>query len=342
MKRMTWIVVGWLVLGVSAQAASFDCAKAQSKVEHLICDNPEISKLDEELNAAYKAALQDEKQADTTMQAQKQWMKERNGCADADCVTRSYESRLKAIPSSLGNPVSNPKQKPRFSVTKGEGHSVCESYARFLNSLPEGDAYPVCHPKLSPDFPDLKEPDWEVIDIPTHMELVYGIEKILSPSYHDRPVDTLDHWKAVYEQQIRDGEATPRLRRVHLALTEDGPMETILAYEPDREACAKKAKEKGYIFSAAHTSLFLWSEQAQKIQQYTNSLAFAGVPSELFLFQGVPITFWTWWNLPKGNSVSGYVDVRHFKQVGTEPYANLFSCRIGFEIQRESYERMIK
>jgi uncharacterized protein len=52
MKRTKWIFIGWLVC-LTAQAASFDCAKAQSKVEHLICDNPEISKLDEELNAAH-------------------------------------------------------------------------------------------------------------------------------------------------------------------------------------------------------------------------------------------------------------------------------------------------
>jgi len=81
MKRAKWIFIGWLVF-LTAQGASFDCAQAQSKVEHLICDNTEISKLDEELNAAYKTALQDEIQAGSIKQAQKQWMKERSGCAD--------------------------------------------------------------------------------------------------------------------------------------------------------------------------------------------------------------------------------------------------------------------
>jgi uncharacterized protein len=93
-KQITWIIFGWMLLGCAAYAASFDCTKAQSKVEHLICDNTSISKLDEELNAAYKTALQDEKQADSIKQAQKQWMKERNGCVDADCVRSAYEARL--------------------------------------------------------------------------------------------------------------------------------------------------------------------------------------------------------------------------------------------------------
>jgi uncharacterized protein YecT (DUF1311 family) len=100
MKRTTWIVLGWLVLGIGAQAASFDCGKAQSKVEHLICDNPEISRLDEELSTAYKTALQDKKQAESLKQAQKQWMKERNGCADADCVKSAYVTRLPLLRSS--------------------------------------------------------------------------------------------------------------------------------------------------------------------------------------------------------------------------------------------------
>jgi Uncharacterized protein conserved in bacteria, putative lipoprotein len=44
-------------LSVQAIAASFDCAKANTKTEHLICDNPDISKLDEDLESAYKNAL---------------------------------------------------------------------------------------------------------------------------------------------------------------------------------------------------------------------------------------------------------------------------------------------
>jgi uncharacterized protein YecT (DUF1311 family) len=98
MKRMTWIVLGWLLLGITAQAASFDCARAATKVEKLICADAEISKLDEELNTAYKTALKDGKAAaDSIKQEQKQWMKGRNGCADAICVKSAYEVRLRAI-----------------------------------------------------------------------------------------------------------------------------------------------------------------------------------------------------------------------------------------------------
>ena len=179
------------------------------------------------------------------------------------------------------------------------------------------------------------------MDIPPNLELVYGIEKILSPSEHDRPVDSFGHWKTVYEQQIRNGEASPRLRRTHLALLDNAPVETILAYEPDRDACERKAKTKGYIFTATRTNLFLWSEQEQKIQPYISTMAFEGVPKELLLFQKKPLTFFIWLGYPS-DMVSGEVYVSHFKKVGSEPYASLPRCRINFEMPRELYERVIK
>ncbi len=336
------ICVGWLMLSFTSYAASFDCAKAASKVEKLICGDAEISKLDEELNLVYKTALQDAKQAEAIRQAQKQWIRERNGCEDAACVKRAYEERLHGLTSVSEKAIYKQKTKPRFTVTEGKGWTVCESYAKFLNNLPVEEAYPICHLKLSPDFPDLKEPDWEEMDIPSNLELVYGIEKILSPSEHDRPVDSFDHWKTVYERQLHNGEASPRLRRTRLALLDNGPVETILAYDPDRKACERKAKEKGYIFDAIHTSLFLWDEREQKIQPYISSLAFAGLPRELLLFQRKPFTFGLWLDLPKDAIAFGYFNVNHFKKVGAEPYANLFRCKISFEMPRELYERMIK
>ena len=85
------------LLALPVQAASFDCAKAGTKIEKLICGDAELSKLDEELNAAYKAAVQDKTKAKAVKQAQKQWMKERNGCEDAACVKGAYEARLSLL-----------------------------------------------------------------------------------------------------------------------------------------------------------------------------------------------------------------------------------------------------
>jgi uncharacterized protein len=48
MKKIILIVLGWIVLSCAVNAASFDCAKAGTKVEHMICDDPDISKMDDE------------------------------------------------------------------------------------------------------------------------------------------------------------------------------------------------------------------------------------------------------------------------------------------------------
>lgn len=112
MKHTKLIALGWLMLSINAQAASFDCAKAGTKVEHIICDTQEISKLDDELSAAYKAAQQDKTNVEKLKQAQKQWMKERNGCADAACVQSAYRKRVEQL-----NLTQNVAAQPRITQT---------------------------------------------------------------------------------------------------------------------------------------------------------------------------------------------------------------------------------
>jgi uncharacterized protein len=334
--RMVW-ASATIAFAVSAEAASFDCAKATTKVEHIICDTPEISKLDEELAERYKAALQDQTKAEQIRQSQRQWMKERNNCSDAACAKSAYEKRLSALQMVAASPDSKSAHKKRFVVTKGTGYTICESYAGFLNSLPEEEALPICHLKLSPAFPDLKEPDWEEMDIFSHLGLVYEIEKVTTHKIFNRPVDTFDHWKTVYEQQIQSGEASPRLRRTHLALLENTHVETILEYLPDRNACKDKRWDR-----VTHTSLYIWNEREKKLEPYLSRIAFAGLPRELLIFKGKPFTFWIGWEFPRNDIVSGELDVNYFKQVGSEPYANLTRCRINFELPRSLYERMTK
>jgi uncharacterized protein len=329
------------------KAASFDCEKAKSAMEKMICADAELSKLDEEMADVYKAALLDEERSQSIQQNQKQWLKERNSCIDASCVNLSYTTRLNELSLAQEKSFSKSNRKPRFSVTQGKGWTVCESYAKFLNSLPESEPLPLCHLKLSPDFPDLKEPDWEELDIPTHFELVYTLEKLTSPGYHDRPVDTFDHWKAIFQQQVNTGEASPRLRRVRLALIDGGPVETILGYEPDRNKCDKKVRKNGYAFDGALTRLFIWDEQEQKINEYKSHTTFPFLPQELLLFHGKLFAFSPVWGdgfLPDRSRALGYIQVNHLKHIpgDADPYANLPRCRIGFELSPEISRRILK
>jgi len=59
MTRLLAILAGLLLVATAAPAAaaSFDCAKARTKVEKLICKDPQLSRQDEDLAKAYGEAL---------------------------------------------------------------------------------------------------------------------------------------------------------------------------------------------------------------------------------------------------------------------------------------------
>ena len=88
-----------LLWAANAPAASFDCAKASTAVEKMICADTALSKLDEEMSGVYKAASQRCENEDKAQlkSAQLHWLKERNTCRDADCVKRAYEVRLQGL-----------------------------------------------------------------------------------------------------------------------------------------------------------------------------------------------------------------------------------------------------
>jgi uncharacterized protein len=54
-----------LALPVAAQTASIDCMKAATNKKKLICTNSALSKLDEDIYLAYKAALQNHLQSES-------------------------------------------------------------------------------------------------------------------------------------------------------------------------------------------------------------------------------------------------------------------------------------
>lgn len=241
MKRVLWIVLGWLALSLSVQAASFDCKKAQTTVEKMICVDAGLSKLDEELNAAYKTALQNEKQANTIKQAQKQWMKERNGCADAVCVKSAYEVRLNMLQpityaaisrNAVATPPSIPPEEIRyeFKLEKDTGWNVCRDYVKNLESMQPTTESLACEAKLDPKMKQFSQPDWEELNIEEYWDVVYTIEANWerSPAKKIPPLDT---WRESFRSQMKSGEIKPRLRRAVFKL----PSKNFKQYENQKD-----------------------------------------------------------------------------------------------------------
>lgn len=80
--------------------ASFDCTKASTAVEGMICGNTELAALDVRLAAAYKALRNDAQDKAALKQEQVAWIKQRNACRVADCLITIYSERAEAMESA--------------------------------------------------------------------------------------------------------------------------------------------------------------------------------------------------------------------------------------------------
>lgn len=78
-----------------AISPSFDCAKASTDAEHLICSNNELAALDVDLMQAYKGLQSVYTNKQQLKKEQNDWMKkERNICVTTDCMIEAYRSRI--------------------------------------------------------------------------------------------------------------------------------------------------------------------------------------------------------------------------------------------------------
>ncbi len=98
MKRCL-LVLAVVVPVAEARAASFDCARAESPVERLICSDPQVSKLDERLDKAYRAAQATGMWRRSELgRDQSDWLKNVRGkCSDAPCLVRAYQARIEEL-----------------------------------------------------------------------------------------------------------------------------------------------------------------------------------------------------------------------------------------------------
>ena len=168
MKSFKSLGLAALVLSGAVQAASFDCAKAQSKVEKMICADAELSRLDDELGEAYEDALEGNPKATDVRNAQKQWIKERNSCQDKTCLSALYRQQTTALRNAIG-PATNTLPPFKFapplnnSMEAQREISVCQDFLHYLN-------HPRSNELFKPDGSLVHESDniksvrWERLD----------------------------------------------------------------------------------------------------------------------------------------------------------------------------------
>ncbi len=108
MLKHTLIAILTLLAVPFASAASFNCTKAASAIEKTICADPELSKLDETLNAAYLKAVSRVGDKALVRQWQRNWLKSPAvyGCRKSDCLKPVFAQRIADLDAATGSPWS--------------------------------------------------------------------------------------------------------------------------------------------------------------------------------------------------------------------------------------------
>ena len=135
MRKKTKLIltsIALLTLGINLNAASFDCRKASTDIEHVICDDSVLNKLDGEMGSLYHKA----KDLPGMKHEQQRWVKHRNHlCGSGDgCLTGETEDRIAALKHALGSHNSSASHKSAHkggSVYFPEHGIVCDKKAGF-------------------------------------------------------------------------------------------------------------------------------------------------------------------------------------------------------------------
>lgn len=118
----------WVMIAMPAQAASFDCAKASTSQEKLICFDYRLSDLDSQLAWIYSKTLKQAKDPLVLKQSQKDWLATREKCADVNCILYAYVRRIEALsPESKLEEVYFPKSDIPWDFFPQPGDEISSS-----------------------------------------------------------------------------------------------------------------------------------------------------------------------------------------------------------------------
>jgi uncharacterized protein YecT (DUF1311 family) len=97
------VALATALLAPTLHAASFNCAKASSKVEKAICASPAMGRLDDDIAAAYTAARADldDKWRPRLLRSQREWLAQRTASAELPADLRGRLAILRGLHVTL-------------------------------------------------------------------------------------------------------------------------------------------------------------------------------------------------------------------------------------------------
>lgn len=96
------VFIGLMAWQPNVHAVCFDCTRAVAYAEKAICNVEQLSKLDDQLSALYKAALALSDTPSELKLQQRAWLKQRNACVTNDCISSLQEQRIAEIRNKIG------------------------------------------------------------------------------------------------------------------------------------------------------------------------------------------------------------------------------------------------
>ncbi|MBS4095856.1 MAG: DUF1311 domain-containing protein [Sulfuricella sp.] len=103
--RLILAFVIYVLFPAQPHAASFDCDKAKSRIEKLICADNDVSILDTDLTSYFRQALATVKDAEAAKLKieQRRWLRGvRDKCATPACLKEAYEKRVETLGKLAG------------------------------------------------------------------------------------------------------------------------------------------------------------------------------------------------------------------------------------------------
>jgi uncharacterized protein len=112
----------------TAWATSIDCSKASTKAEHLICEDPDISKQDEEMSELYSEVFKKIPNEELFKKQQQEWIDARNRCEDISCLKRYYQGRIAEL--QVANEFKNEES---YTLLMSKNDELCTHMLQLFN-----------------------------------------------------------------------------------------------------------------------------------------------------------------------------------------------------------------
>jgi uncharacterized protein len=307
---MAKIILSTLILTLCTPtfAASFDCAKAASVTEKLICGDERLSKLDEQLASSYSQILKASSDKDTFKKTQFEWLKQQRACKDAVCLTQVYKDRIthlanipiisvqplpddKSLVTISDSPSASTKtvaKKPiTFQLVDGFERPICQQYIQMLKTTNYTE-FPACERKVLPQFPQFKAIEWT--EITDKQEMTRVIEERFQINSKMDSLQAIPPSLSIGERSdlldyIRKDEL--KMYSYKIDINGDGVIDVVYRIDM-KDAGSKKYNqcEAQSIFYVNDLKVTL-NTITEKTKNYYRGFSFSDSSNELFLFNDI-------------------------------------------------------